>query len=143
MFTARAIPAVQPPVAGDDVHFPVPIQVRHVHTIPPSQIPLHPQVLRHFPQLPSLIVKYSDRPPFTCQHQVRLPVPVQIAEHSPADHSHLLQPLLDNQPPVFVLQQQRIARLRIPTGHHPSTHEQIQVPVPIHIRQRQRPNASL
>src|ERR1044071_3720514 len=71
---------------------------------------------------------------------VHLPIPVHIAEHRPAHHSQFLQALAHHQPPLFVLQDQRIGRLRIPPTYHPAPHKQIQVPIPVHVSQRQRPH---
>ena len=139
MLPARAILAVQSPVAPHNIHSPVAVEVPHVHSIPPARVTAEPPSFGHFFQLPPLIVEHFDRPPLTRQHQVGLPVPVQIAEHRPADQSHLLQALLNDQATRLVLQQQRIARLRVAAPQHSSAHKQIQLPVPIHIRQRQGP----
>src|SRR5207245_11573516 len=63
MFPARSIFAVQSPVARNAVHFPVPIQIPHVHSLPPPHLPLQTQFLRHFLELPSPTATPADRPP--------------------------------------------------------------------------------
>src|SRR5207249_2776930 len=91
MFPARAILAVQSPVARHNIHSPVAVEVPHVHPVPPARVTAQSPSLGHFFQLPSLIVEHFDRSPFAGQHQVGFPVAVQIAEDRPADQARLLQ----------------------------------------------------
>ena len=78
---------ITPEIAEHQIHAPVPIAVDGLNRVPPTaqtlESPLTGPIHRK-PLNPSI---HFRTPQITSQHQLRVPIPIEIREHGPADQA--------------------------------------------------------
>src|SRR5262245_10671058 len=92
-----------------------------------------------------LVFENPNRAPLTSEYQLGESIAVQVTPYCAADQADLRQgtTILGIDAPAvrFGTKDERGAGLRIASGNHPTTHEEIKASVALNIRQSQRPSA--